>query len=180
VGQHQIGHGRVDFPFAIDIGILALARLLAKAAQLAQGIAKVDSPSGMGFSVRVGAEFDVIVSASGRVLLAFQTDETRQFRIAESVKRRPDHDDPQILPTLDLIRARGFKSIPSVQIRGLYAVAFPILNTRGVAIAALTVPYAERIDQLHRKPISAIEGLLEAAAGDLSSRVGGLAHQRTQ
>ena len=136
-------------------------------------IAKVDSPSGMGFSVRVGAELDVVVSASGRVLLAFQADETRQLRYEESIRRRPDHADIQLMTTLDLIRARGFESIPSVQIRGLFAVAFPILNTRGHAIAALTVPYAERIDQIHRKPISMVEELLGLAAHDLSSRVGG-------
>ena len=136
-------------------------------------IAKIDSPSGMGFSVRVGAELDVIVSASGRVLLAFQADETRQSRVDESARRRPDHADIQIFTTLDLVRARGFESIPSVQVRGLYAVAFPILNTRGNAIAALTVPYAERIDQIHRKPVAMVEELLGSAARDLSARIGG-------
>ena len=117
-------------------------------------VAKVDSPSGMGFSVRVGAELDVIVSASGRTLLAFQDEETRRFRIEESVQRRPEHADPQINATLDTIRARGFESIPSVQVRGLYAVSAPILDSRGHAIAALTVPYAERIDQVNRKPVT--------------------------
>ncbi|KAF0230695.1 MAG: transcriptional regulator IclR [Beijerinckiaceae bacterium] len=136
-------------------------------------IAKVDNPSGMGFSLRVGAELDVIVSASGRVLLAFQDDETRQLRIEESIRRRPDHADAQISTILDTIRARGFESIPSVQVRGLYAVSFPILNTQGRAIAALTVPYAERIDQVHRKPISLVEEQLGLAAQDLTSRVGG-------
>jgi DNA-binding IclR family transcriptional regulator len=46
-----------------------------------QGVlCKVDTPSGMGFAVRAGAELDVLISASGRVLLAFQDDE-RAFRI---------------------------------------------------------------------------------------------------
>lgn len=136
-------------------------------------IAKVDSPSGMGFSVRVGAELDVLVSASGRVLLAFQDHETRQLRIEESVRRKPEHADVQILTTLETIRARGFESIPSVQVRGLYAVSYPILNTQGRAIAALTVPYAERIDLTHRKPIAVIEDQLGLAASELTSRVGG-------
>lgn len=127
----------------------------------------------LGFSVRVGAELDVIVSASGRVLLAFQADETRQFRVEESVRRRPEHADIQIGTTLDLVRARGFESIPSVQVRGLYAVAFPILNTRGNAIAALTVPYAERIDLVHRKPVAMVEELLGIAARELSIRIDG-------
>ncbi|MGL4324381.1 MAG: IclR family transcriptional regulator [Beijerinckiaceae bacterium] len=142
-------------------------------------IAKVDTPSGMGFSVRVGAELDVMVSASGRVLLAFQGSETRQLRVDESVRRRPEQADNQIVTTLDLIKARGFESIPSVQVRGLYAVAFPILNTRGHAIAALTVPYAERIDQIHRKPIALVEELLGLAAKELSARIGGgITHTR--
>lgn len=138
-------------------------------------IAKVDSPSGMGFSVRVGAELDVIVSASGRILLAFQDAETRQLRIDECLRRCPDHADPQVPTTLEMIRARGFESVPSVQVRGLYAVSYPILNTQGHAIAALTVPYAERIDQRHRKPTSMVEELLGIAAGELSVRVGGTA-----
>ena len=123
-------------------------------------VAKVDSPSGMGFSVRVGAELDVLVSASGRVLLAFQMAETRRQRISESVSRRPDHADVQIEIVLETIRARGFESIPSVQVRGLYAVSFPILDMQGAAIAALTVPYAERIDQAHRKPLAEIRELV--------------------
>ena len=85
-------------------------------------VSKVDAPSGMGFSVRVGAELDVIISASGRVLLAFQDKETRSMRVAETIRRRPDHADPQIETILDAVRMRGFQSIHSVQVRGLYAV----------------------------------------------------------
>jgi DNA-binding IclR family transcriptional regulator len=136
-------------------------------------VAKVDSPSGMGFSVRVGAELDVLVSASGRVLLAFQDLETRRLRRHESVARRPDHADVQMDAVLDLVKARGFESIPSVQVRGLYAVSYPILDTRSHAIAALTVPFAERIDQLQRKSIATVEEFLGAAARTLSARIGG-------
>ncbi len=138
-------------------------------------LSKVDAPSGTGFSVRVGADLDVLVSASGRVLLAFQDKETRQMRIEESLRRRPDHADPQIGPTLDTVKARGFESIPSIQVRGLYAVSFPILDTQGHAIAALTVPYAERIDQVNRKPISTVEEMLGRAVQILSTRMGGAA-----
>jgi DNA-binding IclR family transcriptional regulator len=136
-------------------------------------VSKVDAPSGMGFSVRLGAELDVLVSASGRVLVSFQDPETRQLRIDESLQRRPDHADPHINVTLDTVRARGFESIPSVQVRGLYAVSFPILDSQGNAIAALTVPYAERIDQIHRKSVATVEEMLGFAAKSLSSRVGG-------
>jgi DNA-binding IclR family transcriptional regulator len=136
-------------------------------------VAKVDSPSGMGFSVRVGAELDVLVSASGRVLLAFQDLETRRLRRDESMARRPDHANVQADAILDKVKKRGFESIPSVQVRGLYAVSFPILDARNHAIAALTVPFAERIDQLHRKSIATVEAQLGTAAQTLSTRIGG-------
>jgi DNA-binding IclR family transcriptional regulator len=142
-------------------------------------VAKVDSPSGMGFSVRVGAELDCLVSASGRVLLAFQDLETRRFRIDESVVRRPDHADVQMDVVLDMVKTRGFESIPSVQVRGLYAVSFPVLDCRSRAIAALTVPYAERIDQLHRTSIASVEEHLGIAATTLSTRIGGTGSLRS-
>jgi DNA-binding IclR family transcriptional regulator len=136
-------------------------------------IAKVDTPSGMGFSVRVGSELDVIVSASGRVLLAFQDRDTRRFRIEESLKRRPDQVDPQIDGVLDFIVERGYESSPSVQVRGLYAVSYPILDSQSHAIAALTVPYAERIDLPRRKSIPEIEDALGEAARLLCAKIGG-------
>jgi DNA-binding IclR family transcriptional regulator len=138
-------------------------------------LAKVDTPSGMGFAVRAGAELDVIISASGRVLLAFQDDETRTLRIEESLQRRPEQADPQVDTVLDKIRVAGYESSPSVQVRGLWAVSFPILDTQGRAIAALTVPYAERIDQMQRKSIPEVTEVLGAAARTLSARIGGKA-----
>ena len=135
---------------------------------------KVDTPSGMGFAVRAGAELDVLISASGRVLLAFQDDETRKLRIEESLQRRPEQADPQVDSVLDSIRVAGYESIPSVQVRGLYAVSFPILDAQGRAIAALTVPYAERIDQLQRKSIPEVTEALGKAARTLSTRIGGM------
>jgi len=62
--------------------------------------------------------------------------------------------------------------VSSVQVRGLYAVAFPIIDTGGCAVAALTVPYAERIDLAQRCSIAEIEEMLSRAAGDLSARMG--------
>lgn len=135
---------------------------------------KVDTPSGMGFAVRAGAELDVLISASGRVLLAFQDDETRKLRIEESLQRRPAQADPQMEKVLDSIRTVGYESIPSVQVRGLYAVSFPVLDAQGRAIAALTVPYAERIDQIQRKSIPEVTEALGRAARTLSTRIGGM------
>lgn len=136
-------------------------------------LCKVDTPSGMGFSIRAGAEIDVLISSSGRVLLAFQDDETRTLRIEESLARRPDQANPQIKNILDSIRSVGYESVPSNQLRGLYAISFPILDSQGYAIASLTVPYAERLDQRIKTSIPEVTELLGIAARKLSARIGG-------
>ncbi|CAN5133642.1 IclR family transcriptional regulator [soil metagenome] len=136
-------------------------------------VAKVDTPSGMGFSVRVGSELEVAVSASGRVLVAFQEDSLRDFRIREASARQPDIDTPELRAQLAEIRGRGYELARSVQVMGLQAVSFPILDGQGHAIAALTVPYAERIDRTDRKSLTEAQHALGIAARDLSLRVGG-------
>jgi DNA-binding IclR family transcriptional regulator len=136
-------------------------------------IFKVDVPSGMGFSVRVGSELDVLVSASGRVLLAFQDAETRKLRIAEASVREPAYDVSGLDKRLVTIAKRGFEAAPSGQVKGLFAVSYPILDLRHHAIAALTVPYADRIDQAGRKSVKDVEAILGQAATHLTARLSG-------
>jgi DNA-binding IclR family transcriptional regulator len=137
-------------------------------------IAKVDVPSGMGFSVRVGSELDVLVSASGRVLLAFQDNETRCLRIDESYGHDSNPDIEALDKNLGLIAKRGFEAAPSGQVKGLYAISFPILDLRNHAIAALTVPYADRIDQSGRTSLKDVEVILGNAARHLTARLSGV------
>ena len=139
-------------------------------------IAKVDSPSSMGYSIRLGSELDVMVSVSGRVMLAFQEEATRRILIEEVLLRRPDHADEAIHAKLDAIRDRGFESAQSTQIRGMHAVSYPILDSQNHAIAALTVPYADRIDLVGRKSIDDVQEALGLAARSLCLRMGSDPH----
>jgi DNA-binding IclR family transcriptional regulator len=136
-------------------------------------IAKVDQPSGMGFAVRIGSELDVLVSASGRVLLAFEDEETKTLRIAESALREPSLDAKAIAAALPQIARQGFEAAPSGQVKGLFAISFPILDLRGHALAALTVPYAERIDLKGRMTIPQVQRALADASGLLTARISG-------
>lgn len=136
-------------------------------------ISKVDVPSGMGFSVRLGSELKVLVSASGRVLLAFQDERTRKLRIEESVLREPGHNLVELQTALEAIIERGFESAPSGQVQGLFAISFPICDLRGHAIAALTVPYAARVDLMGRKATDDVTRIVGEAAAELTNRMSG-------
>jgi DNA-binding IclR family transcriptional regulator len=136
-------------------------------------VAKVDVPSGMGFSVRLGSELDVLVSASGRVLIAFQDASTQAQRIEECALREPEIDLAATEAALGRIRTAGYEAAPSGQVRGLFAISFPILDLRHTALAALTVPYADRIDLKGRATISDVETALGETARTLTARVSG-------
>lgn len=136
-------------------------------------ISKVDAPSGMGFGVRVGTELDLIASASGRVLVTFQDEEIISMRLKEAAARKPSDVYESISSKLDMIKNQGFDSSPSVQIKGLHAISFPILDSQSHAVAALTVPFAERMDDSSRTSIIEAEKELGSAAKLLSSKIGG-------
>lgn len=135
-------------------------------------IAKVDNPSWVGFSIRVGAFLDVLVSASGRVLLAFQDAGMTDLRVREAMSHKRGPVEMDIGEVLTAIKTRGYESIPSMQVRGLHAISFPIFDTRGRALAALTVPYAERLDQPDSKTVAEVEQALGRSAKALSERMG--------
>jgi DNA-binding IclR family transcriptional regulator len=106
-------------------------------------IARVDSPGDVGFVVRLGHRRPLPHATSGLVLMAFQTEHVRDSWIAMLDAKSIRYDRKQVLARLDAIRSQGHASIPSELVSGITDLSAPILQN-GVAIAALTVPFAER------------------------------------
>jgi DNA-binding IclR family transcriptional regulator len=94
------------------------------------------------------------------------------LRVREALRQMPKGADVDIDTVLDDIRKRGYESAASMQVRGLHAISFPIFDTRNRALAALTVPYAERLDEPERKTIADVERALGQASRRLSERMG--------
>ncbi len=110
-------------------------------------VAQANAPGEIGFAVRVGSLIDLPTTASGRVLLAFQPPAERERILAleaSSHARRAslaEHEE-----TLKAVRARGHEDMDSTRIRGVHDLSFPVLDPRGCAVAAMTMPFIERID----------------------------------
>ena len=98
-------------------------------------VAQVESPAPVGFSVRLATGFPLLGTASGRVLLAFQPGEVRRAWLGPAVDEHA--------PRLDTIQDLGFERIAGETFRGITDLSRPVLDQRGHALAALTVPYAE-------------------------------------
>jgi len=142
-------------------------------------VAQVDSPGHIGFSVRVGSMIQLTTTASGRVLLAFQTPEDRE-RMLERAEADEAAVDPDVLAQmLERVRARGYEDMESTRIRGVHDVSCPVFDHRGSAVAALTVPFIERIDRSDESSLRATRLGLERISRALTAALGGALPERS-
>jgi DNA-binding IclR family transcriptional regulator len=133
-------------------------------------IAQVDGPGTWGIAVRLGSRIGLIDTGSGRVMLAFQTDEQRTHMLAEHtrVKGEGTIDHAALEATCAQIRTAGFLQKDSQQTFGVTDVTFPILGPSREAMAALTCPYLRRIDEYVAPTLDAATALLREMAEALS------------
>jgi DNA-binding IclR family transcriptional regulator len=135
-------------------------------------VAQVNAPGEIGFAVRVGSVVDLISTASGRVLLAFQPDAERERILAlEPGSRARRAFLAKYDEILEGVRARGYEDMESTRIRGVHDLSFPVLDPRSCAVAAMTMPFIERLD-VEDISIATARDALGLAARSLSGALG--------
>jgi DNA-binding IclR family transcriptional regulator len=137
-------------------------------------IAQVDSPERWSFGLKVGAVMGLTDTSSGHVLLAFRDIAERERMLAAHTRVEGENDvEPAVLLVLlDEIRATGHEIVPSRQMRGVTNVAFPVIGSSGDAIAAVNVPYLERIDKKVNPEFDEVCRMVGEMAGRLSALMG--------
>jgi DNA-binding IclR family transcriptional regulator len=134
-------------------------------------VAQSDAPGNMGFSVRPGANIDLLNTASGHVILAFQSDEVRARALGAWRLRSKKAIPPGLSRHLQQIRRRGYEELASYQVHGVVNISYPVLNQHGEAIAAMTVPFLARIGDSKGPP--QVKEALSLASRTLSLAIGG-------
>ncbi|WEK48727.1 MAG: IclR family transcriptional regulator [Candidatus Kaistia colombiensis] len=131
-------------------------------------IAQIDSPSPFGFRVRAGATFPLFESATGRMLMAFETEEIVRAWLDLSVA---ESEHEPMLGRLVGIREHGFEEEPDSLQPGITDLACPILSRDGRVVAALTVPYVAT--SYSRRPIIEVREAAVSAAAAISAAIRG-------
>lgn len=140
-------------------------------------IAQADSPGHLGFAVRVGSIVNLLSTASGRVLLAFQTHEDRSRVLSRPGAHQLEQDElARTHAMLDMLAKRGYEEMDSTRVRGVHDLSFPVLNHRGAAVAAMTIPFIERLDAHVDPSLAAARQALADTAARLSGAIGGTAN----
>lgn len=134
-------------------------------------VAQQNAPTDTGFYVKLGSQADIMDAASGYVILAHQPREVLD-RIVESWSQSTGKKTPSDLHLhLDRIRKIGYEKRASYVVKGILNISFPILDDRGSAMAALTVPYIQHSESSNT-PKMVIEALRHAA-GEITAAIGG-------
>jgi DNA-binding IclR family transcriptional regulator len=128
-------------------------------------IARVDPPGETGLVVRVGHRRPISHSASGYVLLAWQTDDTRERWFRTMLEHEPGLKRTRVEATIKDVRAAGLATIASEVVDGVTDLSAPIIEGNH-AVCALTVPFIERRGA--KIDMKATARLLVAAAADVS------------
>jgi DNA-binding IclR family transcriptional regulator len=145
-----------------------LQRLVTQARPLVQRVAN-DTDQSCHLAMLNNAE--VVNTASGHVILAFQSDEARAHALGAWRLRSGKLIPAGLYRHLNQIRRRGYEELASYQIHGVSNISYPVLNQHGEAIAAMTVPFLARIGDTVG-PLQVKEAL-SLASRALSLAIGG-------
>ncbi len=126
-------------------------------------------------SLRPGAVIGIYNTGSGRILAAFQnkTLRSRMLQDHQLVVGEERVDNATFNAELDALRDKGCAVEPSKTVRGTTNISFPILDPTGNAIAALTCPFIERIDDYAAPDVHEVTRMFGDAARDIGQQVNG-------
>jgi DNA-binding IclR family transcriptional regulator len=134
-------------------------------------LAQVNAPASLGFYVKLGSTVDLMAAGSGYVILAHLDKEQRESALAAWSRETGKKPPRDLQAHLARIRAAGYERRASYTVKGVVNISFPILDERGSALGALTVPYIQYQGAL--KDSEDVIAALRVAAGEITTAIGG-------
>lgn len=135
-------------------------------------ISHIDSPAPIGFRVRLGTPRPVAGTASGRVLLAFQEPPLQRWVLdALAASGMPAGALARLEARLAAVRSCGYERIAGETLKGITDLSFPLLDGKGVALAAVTMPFLESVAD--KVSIDEAGIMLWHAAAEIAATLGG-------
>ena len=131
-------------------------------------IARAESQALLNFAVRVGASQQIPAASSGRVLFAFQTEQTRATWLRILHEEAVLFDQAAFVATSDTILKRGYELADSAIVKGVRDISAPIIALDH-AIASLTVPFIEKMQSTIT--LEEASKIVVETAGSISSAI---------
>ena len=134
-------------------------------------LAQMNAPTNLGFYVKLGSTVDLMEAASGYVILA-HLDAVQRERALVDWSNQSGKKPPRDLEVhLERIRQQGCEKRASYLVKGVVNISFPVLDDRGLAIGALTIPFLQYTEP--PKGRDAVIESLRKAAFQITAAIGG-------
>ncbi|SDE59798.1 DNA-binding transcriptional regulator, IclR family [Paracoccus isoporae] len=134
-------------------------------------VSSAESPGNWALGLRVGSVVGLWNTGSGRVLAAFRSED----ELEELLNRHrpalgePELDRDELMRHLERVRRNGYERMPSSATVGVTNMAYPVMDENGRAVAAVTCPYLERIDEFEVPSVDKVHAMLTELAAELSA-----------
>lgn len=133
-------------------------------------LAQTNAPVSVGLYVKAGSSVDLMEAATGQVILAHLSKEQRGKVLHEWEGETGGKIPADLNGHLERIRRRGYEKRASYQVKGVTNISVPIMGEANRVVAALTIPYLER---LHSPMVlSEAEALLRRVCREISIAIG--------
>ena len=133
-------------------------------------IAQVEAPFNHSYNVKLGAEVNVFSASSGMILLAYQTEETRNTMI-DQCNDAKDIDREQLALKLKNIRRMGFEEVESYMVKGVTTCQLLFWIPMGEQWQ-LSIPFLAKLNSTRTERRQAREHLVEITR-ELTNSIGG-------
>ena len=133
-------------------------------------LAQVDAPESTGFHVKIGSKMELMQSATGHVILAYQSEDLRRHALEEWARETQRNKPADLDARLAKVCRRGHEICASLQVKGVVNVCFPVFAARGEAVACLAVPYVKRLED--KIGVPEVVRALRISSGELSDALG--------
>lgn len=134
-------------------------------------ISQVDCPSNTITTVRLGAQFPIVNSASGRVLAIGHSDNDLSDLIALD-RDASDKNRQDFLADIKHVRKLGYCEGESFLIRGIINLSAPVFDHTGAIIAAVTIPFISRLNGTETMNVTKTREILVETCRQLSQKMG--------
>lgn len=133
------------------------------------------APGNWRLSLRPGAVIGIYNTGSGKILTAFQPLEIQRRMLKEHQLVKGEERIPaaEFDAILSRIRAQGYFREASQTVRGAINLSFPILDPSGNALASLTCPYLERIDDYKAPGLDEVTAMYAEMAMEIGRQING-------
>ena len=136
-------------------------------------VEKVDSPLDIRNFVRIGDRKSALRGASGKVLVAFLSEEKFEATL-ESLKSAEDFDEVKFRKEMKRIQKQGYDFTKGERVPGSFAISCPIINQKGEMIASITI--AGPIQRLTEERETELVNILVEGSKEICQKLGDSGH----